>query len=179
MSILLVMTMIVSLFTIIPFEVGAANGVQYIERSWDDANKVVVDTEKTCTSYTLLASRSSDTLYSGWYVVDRDMTINGRLRVSGTVNLILCDNNTLTLKSGATVLENDSLNIYAQSDGDNKGKIYSHPSDSTDDFEMKDSAVIGGTVDDPNAGNIVVHGGNLDLKAPSHQGFFTRRKCQM
>ena len=173
MSILLVMTMIVSLFTIIPFEVGAANGVQYIERSWDDANKVVVDTEKTCTSYTLLASRSSDTLYSGWYVVDRDMTINGRLRVSGTVNLILCDNNTLTLKSGATVLENDSLNIYAQSDGDNKGKIYSHPSDSTDDFEMKDSAVIGGTVDDPNAGNIVVHGGNLDLKAPSHQGFFT------
>ena len=104
-SILLIMTMIVSLFTIIPFEASAASGVQYIERSWDDANKAVVDTEKTCTSYTLLANRSSDTLYSGWYVVDRDMTVNGRLRVSGTVNLILCDHKTLTLKSGITVLK--------------------------------------------------------------------------
>ena len=93
-SILLIMTMIASLFTIIPFEASAASGVQYIERSWDDANKAVVDTEKTCTSYTLLANRSSDTLYSGWYVVDRDMTVNGRLRVSGTVNLILCDHKT-------------------------------------------------------------------------------------
>ena len=108
-SILLVMTMFVSLFTIIPFEVGAASGVQYIERSWDDTNKTVVDTEKTCTSYTLLANRSSDTLYSGWYVVDRDMTINSRLTVSGTANLILCDHKTLTLKSGITVLGNDTL----------------------------------------------------------------------
>ena len=60
----------------------------------------------------MLSNRSSDTLYSGWYVVDRDMTVNGRLRVSGTVNLILCDHKTLTLKSGITVLENDTLNIY-------------------------------------------------------------------
>ena len=166
-SILLVMTMIVSLFTIIPFEVGAASGVQYIERSWDDTNKTVVDTEKTCTSYTLLANRSSDTLYSGWYVVDRDMMVNGRLRVSGTVNLILCDEKTLTLKAGITVLENDTLNIYGQSDGDKKGKIYSHPEDETDDFDMKDCAVIGGTEDDPNAGNIIIHGGALDLDAPA------------
>ena len=172
-SILLIMTMIVSLFTIIPFEASAASGVQYIERSWDDANKAVVDTEKTCTSYTLLANRSSDTLYSGWYVVDRDMTVNGRLRVSGTVNLILCDHKTLTLKSGITVLENDTLNIFGQSDIDEKGKIYAHPKDDNDDFEMKDSAVIGGTEDDPNAGNIVIHGGTLDLEAPSHEGFLT------
>lgn len=172
-SILLIMTMIASLFTIIPFEASAASGVQYIERSWDDANKAVVDTEKTCTSYTLLANRSSDTLYSGWYVVDRDMTVNGRLRVSGTVNLILCDHKTLTLKSGITVLENDTLNIFGQSDIDEKGKIYAHPKDDNDDFEMKDSAVIGGTEDDPNAGNIVIHGGTLDLEAPSHEGFLT------
>ena len=32
-SILLVMTMIISLFTTIPFEVGAASGFKYIERS--------------------------------------------------------------------------------------------------------------------------------------------------
>ena len=88
-SILLIMTMIVSLFTIIPFEVGAASGVQYIERSWDGYG-ILSDT-KTCTNYTSLSNRSSDTLYSGWYVVDNNMTIDGRLRVSGTVNLILCD----------------------------------------------------------------------------------------
>lgn len=37
-SILLVMTMIVSLFTIIPFEASAAGAVEYIYRYWDEAN---------------------------------------------------------------------------------------------------------------------------------------------
>ena len=131
-SILLVMTMIVSLFTIIPFEVGAASGVQYIERSWDETNKKVIDTEKTCTSYTLLANRSSDTLYSGWYVVDRDMTINSRLYVDDydPVNIILCDGATLTCPKGIQISYYSRLNIYGQSG--NSGKLVIHPESSSE-----------------------------------------------
>ena len=80
-SILLTLAMMFGILTVIPIEANAASGVSYIYRSWN-GSKVVSQT-KTCTDYTLLANRSSDTLSGGWYVVDRDMTIDGRLRVRG------------------------------------------------------------------------------------------------
>ena len=91
------------------------------------------------------------------------MTIDDRLRVSGTVNLILCDKKKLTLKAGITVLDGDTLQIFGQSE--DSGTIYSHPKDG--DGALEDHAVIGGTEDNPNAGNIIIHGGKLDLDSPT------------
>ena len=95
-------------------EVYADTSVSYISRSWDDTNKVVVETPSTCETYTII---SSDTITwnTGWYVVNSDVTITGRILCSGTVNLILCDGKTLTSNSGITVTTDYTLNIYGQS----------------------------------------------------------------
>ena len=55
----------------------------------------------------------------GWYVVTGNVTISSnRVEISGeksTVNLILCDGATLTVKSGITVASGQTLNIFAGS----------------------------------------------------------------
>lgn len=158
-SILLALLMLCSL---LPLSSFAASSVSYVYRSWNEIRKEVVSETRSCSDYTLLSDQSSNTLSSGWYVVDRDLTINDRLRVSGEVHLILCDDKTLTLKAGITVLDGDTLKIYGQSE--DKGKLYSHPEDGKGALE--DHAVIGGTEDDPDAGDIIIYGGTVDLDAP-------------
>lgn len=110
LGILLTLTMLSGILAIIPIEAGAAAEISYVERSWDEANSAVISTTKYRTDYTSIGSRSSDTL-SGWYYVDSTQTINDRLKVSGTVNLILKDGKTLTLKKGIRVPEGNTLNI--------------------------------------------------------------------
>ena len=56
-------------------------------------------------------------------MVDRTLTINNRIVVDGNVNLILADGATLNAQSGITVYGNNSLNIFAQSTGENIGKL--------------------------------------------------------
>ena len=51
----------------------------------------------------------------GWYAVTSDIEISSRITVSGNVNLILCDNHTLTAKAGINVTGNNSLTVWAQS----------------------------------------------------------------
>ena len=112
-GILLTLTILSGMLTIIPFEAGAAAQISYVERSWDEASGSVVSTTKYRDSYTSIGSRSSDTL-TGWYYADSTETVNSRLRVSGTANLILRDGKTLTLKKGIRVPEGNTLNIYSQ-----------------------------------------------------------------
>jgi hypothetical protein len=65
----------------------------------------------------------SQELKAGWYIVTENVTISERIVVEGDVNLILADGAELAAKSGITVSEEDSLTIYAQSFGDNAGKL--------------------------------------------------------
>ncbi|MBQ3299559.1 MAG: hypothetical protein IJG99_04635 [Ruminococcus sp.] len=111
-SILLVMTMIVSLFTIIPFEASAAGAVEYIYRYWDEANQRVADETRTCTSYTIITSQDDLTIGDGkWYVVNGDATIENRVTVSGTAHIILLSG-TLRCMYGIRLSKGNSLFVY-------------------------------------------------------------------
>ena len=91
---------------------------------------------------------------NGWYAVTEDVTISGRITVSGTVHLILCDGKTLTASSGVSVNSGNTLNIYSQSEGSNQGSL-SATSNS------KGPAVIGGSGKYQSGGTIVINGGNI------------------
>ena len=80
--------------------------------------------EQSITNYTVM-NRSTRNLSDGWYVLKDVVTVNS-LRINGNVNLILCDNAELTGGNygGIQLGEGASLTIYAQSTGDEMGKIY-------------------------------------------------------
>lgn len=60
---------------------------------------------------------------NSWYVVNEDITIDGTVYVDGNVNLIIEDNCTLKVTGSINVPQNSSLTIYAQSEGENMGKL--------------------------------------------------------
>ena len=88
----------------------------------------------------------------GWYVVDRDVTIAERIAASGTVNLILKDNATLTAKMGITTTD-ATLNIYAQSTDDAMGALIATGA-------APGSAGIGGG-DQQAGGTVTINGGTV------------------
>ena len=97
----------------------------------------------------------------GWYIVNSNVTVNNRIKVSGNVNLILSDGCTLMVNGGIQVEEPDSLTVYAQSTDDKKGRL---ATTNTADY----NAAIGGngkTVEDGgnggNCGTITINGGEV------------------
>ena len=87
-SILLTVTMIVSLFTIIPLEASAENSIEYIYRWWDaDANSVQSETRTVLRSDCIrIQDIGSNRLDSDqgerWIVVDSNTTVNDRLYIN-------------------------------------------------------------------------------------------------
>ncbi len=112
--------------------------VPYLSLLWDADNKSLVQTEEECADYTVLRE---DTLVWGkegettWYVLKDNVEIPDKLvDVYGTTNLILCDNSLLSITRSQALFSNDrgieihgdsTLNIYAQSFGDDAGAISS------------------------------------------------------
>lgn len=92
---------------------SAADAIPYIYRYWDGVN--VVSETKQCESYTNVNGISS--YLSGWYVINSSVSIENRLTVYGTANLILCDGVKLYLYNGINVSYGNTLNIYCQSGG--------------------------------------------------------------
>ncbi len=137
--------------------------VRYVERSWDENAGVVTEEEKECAGYTLVTSNSTDesvSWNSGWYVVQGEKTINGRLSITGeaaTAHLILCDGARLTVKEGITTT-GATLNIYAQS-GDS-GVLYAGTTDGTTSTCLQGNAGIGGNPE-YSGGTINIHGGSV------------------
>ena len=151
-SILLSFIMVFSLFTIIPFEVGAASGIEYIIRSWDEVNQKVVDTVKTCSYYETLTSRSSLTLGGGkWYVVNGDATIENRVTVSGTAHIILLSG-TLRCMYGIRLSKGNSLYVYPGKNSE--GKLNPRTGDD-------EEASLGGN-EGEDCGEFVFYGGTLE-----------------
>ena len=74
-----------------------------------------------CTSYTNTSALGSGewSLSDGWYVLDQNVTGNPAIRVSGKVNLILCDGKTL-VTTHVLVESGDALTIWAQQNGTGK-----------------------------------------------------------
>ena len=80
-----------------------ADGISYLDAT---------GTQQSCTTYTTVTN-SSTSWSGGWYVVSSSTTIADRITVSGTVNLILTNNATLTASKGITVGSSATFNIYA------------------------------------------------------------------
>lgn len=159
-SILLTLTMMFGILAIIPLEVNAAGDVTYIYRSWNGSN--VTENVRTCTNYTNIHENISSFLSSGWYVANDNVTIDKRLYVNyGTVNIILCDDKTLTLNYGITVGETATLNIFGQQN--DTGKLECKIDMKTKDHH--DYAVIGGDNSHRDTGNIHIYGGSFDIDA--------------
>ena len=98
--------------------------VKYIKYTYDDKKGL---TKKEVTSYGYYTVTSGTTkLNKGWYVLSSSQSFDNRITVSGTVNLILCDGCTLEAKTGIEVAKGNTLNIFAQSEGTNAGKVTSY-----------------------------------------------------
>ena len=112
--------------TLLPVTAGAVETtVPYTYYTWDN-NALVGHTGTTTATFL----DSSTTAWGGsesgkeyWYVVNSTFPINGRVTVSGEVHLILADGCSLTVNGGIQVASGNSLTIYAQSDGEQMGKL--------------------------------------------------------
>lgn len=153
---LAMMMAVMMVFAMAPLSVGAAfakaDTVKYL-----DENGVT----QTITDYTVVDESTLD-WDNGWYVVKDDVTINNsgdgtdkRIHVNGNdVKLILCDGAVLTAQEGITINESEGLTIYAQSTGDNAGKIVADCSAHGSMY-----TAIGG-MDQP-IGTLTINGGNI------------------
>lgn len=138
-----------SVFSIVPFSVDAAESVPYIERTWK--NSAIVETSKTCEDCSKL-SESDEWLKTGWYVVDRDLTLSKRLGIANDqdVHLILKDGCKLKAPKGVTVYDTGSLTVYGQTEDTGVLEAYN-----------PDGAGIGG-LDEKKAGTMVFKGGTIN-----------------
>ena len=111
----------------------------------------------------------NDELGEGWYYVNDNVEIENRIIINGTVNIILGNGCTLTAVQGIEVSENQTLNIYAQSAGDDRGSLVASIGEGDDSHNGRDAAIGGhGAYDDEfdgiegqKAGTINIFGGNI------------------
>ena len=116
LSMITAMVMIFCLFP--PVRSFAANTetVQYINYVSDGNGGYKAQT--TIAACTVIDSANTiSNLSSGWYAVKGNVTITGRIPISGTVNLILTDGSKLTAYDGIHLSDGNTLNIYGQSGG--------------------------------------------------------------
>ena len=102
-----------------------------------------------------------------WYYVDDYVWIDNRITVNGTVNIILGDGCTLEVRKGIEVPEDQTLNIYSQSNGDGRGSLVAFVGEGGEYHQGCDAAIGGDGGDDGyndgmKAGNINIYGGNIE-----------------
>ncbi len=156
LSILLSVVMITGVFTVVPFSAGAAEAVTYVNRTWNAAEKKIVESSETTTDYTSLATGITE-LNSGKYVLDSDVTYSKRLKVKSgaSAEIILVNGKTLKNDKGIEVPENSTLTIYGQAaSGDIKADS------GIIDVYNPDGAGIG-AMDEKKTGYIIIKGGTV------------------
>lgn len=100
---------------------------------------------------------SSSTSLSGWYYVEGNVTINGKVTLTDHTYLILCDDATLTIDntSGDGIdLDSRDLTIYAQSSGSHKGKL------------IIDADAVGIGI----GGDVTINGGDISVTPTTSDG---------
>ncbi len=117
-----------------------------------------------CEDYVEIADVPAEqtTLTEGWYVVKKhagesEFVRNARMKISGDVNLILCDDATFTTNEGIRVPAGASLTIWGQKDG--SGKLFATTTDPR-------TAAIGGNHNE-GSGDVTINGGTVE--ACGHQ----------
>lgn len=99
---LFTLAMLVALMPGLAVTASAADAVSYIEYSWDSDASMLNFTEKSTEAYTVVTD-STTAWNTGTYVATGSVTINSRVTVSGSVNLILTDGCDLTVNGGINV----------------------------------------------------------------------------
>ena len=123
----------------------------YMERSWSGGKVVSVSRVRQ----DIDVFPNSTTVAAGWYYLNDNVTVDGRVSLEGDTSIILRDGKTLDVK-GLYIPQGSTLTIYGQSAG--TGKIYSHPGT---------GAGIGGKSGSTN-GSIVIHGGIIEATGADH-----------
>ena len=120
----------------------AENGVSYLDEN---------GSKQTADNVTVVESGTT-AWNGGWYVASGAVTIGSRVTVSGEVHLILADGASLTVNDGINVAEGNSFSVYAQSVGENTGRL-------TANSGGWDAGIGGGN--GKAAGTITIHGGEV------------------
>lgn len=129
--------------------------VPYISYTYND-NGITASSEQQCQTYTSVTS-STTTWNNGWYVVDSNVTISGRVTANGNnVNLILCNGCTLNVEGGIKVESGKKLTVYAQSEKTNTMGVLK----AKDVVDTSENAGIGGN-NGKAAGTIIINGGKI------------------
>jgi hypothetical protein len=136
--------------------------VYYIERSWDEENKVVKAEVRYLKAgqYQVLNQDNYDQasptkIQPGYYVINNNVQINNLCTEgNGEHHLILCDGATLTMMH-INVEGQNSLHIYGQAKGTGAIQQYQY-------LMIGYCAGIGGG-DEKSNGPIYIHGGNLNV----------------
>ena len=167
-----VMTLFVSvLTTFVPTTVAWAQeeeeeeGIVYYDPTAPEGEQM-----KRTVEYSMLSEDTFDWDYEldeGWYYVEDDLQVVNRITVNGTVNIILGDGCTLEVQKGIEVPEDQTLNIYAQSNGDGRGSLVASVGEGGEYHQGRDAAIGGNGGDDGcnngmRAGNINIYGGNIE-----------------
>ena len=138
--------------------------VSYVEREFDEASNKVVEYGRTCTDYIKVSSltdNGSIAFEAGkWYVVDKNCTINNRITVAHTSNLILVDGKKLTCNNGIAVTEEGEIRIYGQQE--DAGMLYT-------ETDFSGNSPLGGN-NDEKAGKITIYGGCVDSLSRAGHG---------
>ena len=131
--------------------VQAGTSVSYYDENGKEQTAVCNDviTQENIESY--------ETLTTGWYAVEGTVTGNTRIKVEGTVNLILKDGCSFTVNDGIEVNEGNALTIWGQQKGNGELKAQ--------DVGTYCAGIGGGY--GKSGGNITVVGGNIIATAYS------------
>lgn len=92
-----------------------------------------------------------ETMTEEWYAAAQDVTIDRRLRVSGTVNLVLCSGATMTVNGGISIPDGSKLIIWAQDNETSRLTV-----------AAEEGSGIGGEAE-AMGGNVSILGGRLDV----------------
>ena len=109
----------------------ATAGISYIKADGTSATRNLSDTPSITDGLHSYSGSTIKYILDGWYYVEGDMTWDSSVYIKGDVHLILKDGCTLKAMHGIKVFEDKSLTIYAQSTGDNKGKLLADNSGNT------------------------------------------------
>lgn len=118
--------------------------------SYLDAN----GNSQNCSAYYTVDSGTT-AFTNNWYVVNGEVITDSRITVSGTVNLILCDDATLTARKGIEVPVGATLNVYVQSGRSGALNVT---------IPDNNNAGIGGS-NGASSGTITFNGGNIEVYA--------------
>ena len=136
--------------------------VKYIDRVWDSGKIIESVGNQECTEVT--SSDGDVTWDSEWYAITQpDTAINGNIEYSEDVNLVLCDDATLTITGTIEGSKGKSISIYEGSSNTWAGKITGNGA-LVVTSPSEDAILLSGN------GSVNIKGGSITAKRTAGEG---------